>query len=159
MTDVTTRSPGAEDCIELWRYIREDDEREALASSGSRFPEIVFEAVTRSAEVYAVRFDGELAAIYGVVDAPEASTFLCRVGYVWMLTTEVVEAKPITFWRESRPRLVDLLRRWDVLINAIDCRYERAIRWGERLGFRFAPPAPFGHEGRDFQIFSVTREA
>jgi hypothetical protein len=45
-----------------------------------------------------------------------------------------------------------------MLVNAIDCRHVKAIRWGERLGLRFDEARPFGTAGLPFRQFAVKLE-
>jgi hypothetical protein len=75
-----------------------------------------------------------------------------------MLTTTVVDRRPIAFWRGCRPQLASLLKAYDTLVNAIDARHRKALGWGRRLGFRLEAAAPFGVAGLPFHRFRVRKE-
>jgi hypothetical protein len=79
------------------------------------------------------------------------------VGLGWLLAAEVVERKVRAFWLLCLRELPRILERWDMLVNAIDERHEKALRWAKRLGFRLADPAPFGAAGLPFCRFQVAR--
>lgn len=135
--------------------MREADAREVRASSGKDdLHEIVDWAVSLSSSCWSVWFEGELGAIYGVVDV-EGAMLGPRVGVAWMLTTPVIERHARAFWKACHRYLPELFDEYDVLVNAIDVRHEKAIRWAERLGFRLEPPEPFGSDGQPFRRFTV----
>lgn len=150
-TLVTRAAPTEADIVELAQRMRAADAAEVHAYRAEagvpRGADVLWDEVAASvdcsAEVSAIRFDGELVGIYGVRPVAE-SIATGRTGVAWLLTTDTVDRYPVTFWRESRRVVQDMLSRWDVLVNAIDARYAAAIRWAARLGFSVAPPAPLG---------------
>ncbi len=153
---VTTRPPTYWDCLRLATDIRNADRLEITASSGKDPATVIFDAVRRSSECYAVFFGDKLACIWGVV--MYSKSFVCgAVGVGWLLTTDAIEKAPKLFWKHCLEVLPSVLSRWDVLINAIDVRHAQALRWAKRLGFRLAEPEPFGVYGMDFQPFRVEK--
>jgi hypothetical protein len=102
-------------------------------------------------------FDGEVACIWGAVPL-RTSALTGRIGVAWLLTSDLVERFPLAFWRRCRPELEKLFADFDVLVNAIDCRHHKAIRWARRLGFKLEAAAPFGAHGLLFQRFEVSKE-
>ena len=155
MAAIETTQATRDDCVALAPVMREADVQELRASVGSYPLTALIDGLAQSAECWAVRFDGELACIWGV---SPAVTLGIRVGCIWMLTGEAVEHHKAAFWSECCRVLPELFERYDVLVNAIDVRHTRAIKWGKRLGFQFQPPKPWGVEGRDFCAFRVTKE-
>ncbi len=102
---------------------------------------------------------GEPAALWGVRVLRRST--LGDLATVWLLTTDVVERYRKVFWRESRRELLRLLELDGGrirLINAIDARYEQALRWANRLGIRLCPPAPYGTPGNAACWFIVSKE-
>jgi len=97
---------------------------------------------------------GEVAALWGV----RPLTGLRQTGVVWLLTGELVERHRIRFGDMSLGRIGELLLEYSVLINWIDARYRRALRWAEWTGAELQEPRPFGAEARDF-VKAVWRRA
>lgn len=133
----------AADAAECWRGYRNTPEvalRESLACSSSAWVAYV---------------DGEPAAMWGLVPVSAAS----GIAAPWLLTTDVVERIPLTFVRQS---LAYVRRAQDVfpmLVNFVDARYTRALRWAAALGFTIARPEPLGPDGELFCRITLEREA
>jgi hypothetical protein len=157
MPQVEVRPATFEDARELAPRLRPEEVAEVLASGGHTPLEALEEGLRASEEAWTALFDGQVACVWGV--APLYSTMLGgRTGCVWLLTSDLIERFPKAFWRGCLFLLPDLFRRWDCLVNAIDARHEKALRWARRLGFPLLPPHPFGLEGQPFQAFSVRKE-
>jgi hypothetical protein len=154
--DVEIRPATIADAHDLAPRMRDVEVAEIQAADGTTPLEALVDAITTSSEAYALIIGGELACCYGV-RALQSSALGGRVGIVWMLTSPVVERKPKAFWKVCLKQVPALLTRWDELVNAIDVRHEKSIRWAKRLGFRLDAPAPFGIAGRDFARFRVTK--
>lgn len=133
--------------------MRAEDAAEVLASAGHTPLQALLDALDDSAEAWAVLFDGEVAALFGVCPAPVVSTSILGtplVGVPWALTGRAVDSHPRTFWRLSRPWLAHFARRYPVLVQAVDARYAASLRWLARLGFDVQPAAPHGAAGLPF---------
>jgi hypothetical protein len=157
-SNLNIRPAGFGDALELAVTMREDDLREIEATSGRRAYEVLLEGLQISTECWTALYSGRVVAMWGVVDRSNG-VLVGRCGDAWMLTSRTVDRIPKMFWRACKLELAVLLHRWDVLRNAIDCRYHRAIRWGKRLGFEFGEPVPMGKLGLPFLPFSVTKES
>ncbi len=155
--DVAIDPATAADAEELAPRLRPEEIAEVLAADGMEPLQALLESVSVSQEAYAVRLNGEVAFIFGVMLVDE-SPDCGRIGAAWLLSSGLVDRYPVTFWRISKNMLPWLLERWDALINAIDVRHTKAIRWAKRLGIPLREPAPFGAAGQDFCCFLVTRE-
>lgn len=142
---------------ELAEKMRPAERAELIASMGQDPLAVVQKGIVDSAEAWSVFFDGELACIWGVVEMPKGPDGE-KLGLGWLLSTSVVERKAKTFWSECLRILPELLSRWDVIVNAIDLRHTQALRWADRLGFRFETPRPMGPDGIAFTPFSITQE-
>lgn len=80
---------------------------------------------------YAVRIDGNLLGICGVVPV----SLVGSIGMPWWLSTRQVERYPVTFLKGSREFIQIVHERYDTLQNYVDIRYARALAWLRRIGF------------------------
>lgn len=135
--------------------MRPEDAAECLASEGVSPVEAVRESIEASTEAWTLEIDGEVACSWGVVPMDG----LPGVGVVWLLTTSVVDRHALTFWRLSRLVVAELLGRWVLLVNAIDARHTKAIRWAKRLGFALEEAKPYGIAGLPFHRFAARAAA
>lgn len=128
----------------LGRTMRAQDRAEVRASGGMTPEQAVRSSINRSVEAWSAFVgDGELVGMFGVSPLPGGAA-------PWLLTSDVVDRYPMTFWKASR-RIVEYLRvKYPMLVNRIDARYEQALRWARRLGFVIEPPTPWGAENRLF---------
>lgn len=125
--------------------MRPADVAEVLASDGHTPGEAVRYAIASSTEAWAWLVDGEVAAIWGL----GLLSFLGDIWTPWLLTSDLVEHHRKAFLRACREQLAQL-RRHHVLINFIDARHTRALRWVRALGFEVADAAPYGASGLPF---------
>lgn len=134
-------------------WMRIGDRLEVEANSGRNPLEALLESMRVSTITRAALIDDEVAAIFGVspVDA------LGGVASVWMLTGEIVDEIPYLFLRKSRSQVDELLQEWPILINFIDARYDRALRWVRWLGASVGAEIPFGVAGLPFHPFVLRR--
>lgn len=152
MAAVEQREPTQEDAEYLAAHMRQADIDECAAASGQSPLEAVVNSIESSCECRTLLLCGEVAAIWGVVRLAEGH------GLVWMLTTDAVGRHRDAFALAAQQTLPELLDRWPKLSSAMHGRNWRSLRWGERLGFRFDPPEPFGPHGELFHRFHVTKE-
>lgn len=144
--DVRFSPATAADVRAIVPRMREDDRREVVAL-GETVETAVLLAVTLSAgDAWLVTFDGEPAAIFGVVPC----SLLMGHAVPWLLTTPVIDRFPKTFYKVSRTVLAQLRERYSLLGNMIDVRYKKSLRWARRLGFTVKDPKPQGPHGALF---------
>jgi hypothetical protein len=141
------------DALVLYCNMRQEEIDEISASHGD-VKKAILDSISVSEECWSMVIDGQLIAIWGVVRSPYGLGCLSD-GVCWMVPTKTVGRYKKTFWRECKRVIPDMVKRWGILTNAIDCRHTRAIEWGRRLGFKFASPTSFGVEGRDFMMYSI----
>jgi hypothetical protein len=133
-------------------------EVDEVRASGGRAPlGALLAALEISAVARTALFDGEVACMWGVVTL-RRSSLVGSVGAAWLLTSDLVERYPKVFWRGCKAELPLLFESWDLLVNAIDARHEKAIRWARRLGFPLAEAEAFGAEGLPFRTFRARKE-
>jgi hypothetical protein len=131
-------------CLELGRRMRAADALEVDRAGGNSPTDAALKSMRASKECWAVFEQGELLAVWGVVE------FFPGIGASWLLTTTSVDRFPLTFWRTSKVHIRELRGRWQHLFNFIDAEYSAAISWARRLGLTVAEPAPFGLLGLPF---------
>lgn len=134
--------------------MRAHDAAEVRASGGYGPLEAVLASLRISDRAWTLLVGGEVSAIWGTCPTPRADTAI-----VWLLTGKKIKSIPWTFCRLAGRVISGLLRRHAVLVNAIDCRYEAAIRWARRLGGEIHAPVPFGVERRLFHPVFFRRAA
>jgi hypothetical protein len=142
---------------ELAPRMRASDAAEVLASGGYTPYEALNDALLQSDMAYTALFDGQVACMWGVTPV-RRSALVGRIGAAWLLTSDLVERYPRAFWRGCKVELERLFESYDLLVNAIDCRHEQAIRWSKRLGFRLEEPQSYGEDGLLFRWFRVRKE-
>lgn len=145
------------DIEELGDTMREADVVEIHAASGMTAIGALIRGLTDSSECWAALVDDRVMCIWGVV-AGQRSVLGNGIGVGWLLTSPLVERYPRAFWKGCRAVLPEVLERWGMLVNWIDCRHDKALRWAERLGFRLGDPQAFGVLGLPFRPFTVSQE-
>lgn len=153
------RQATHEHARDLARRLRPAEIDELSASTGLDPLAALAQGVDKSVEAWSLLFDDQIVCMWGVVSS-SASVLGARRGVAWLLTSDLVEHeryKKLFLW-VCWQVLGDLLTRWDELVNAIDVRHVKALRWGRRLGFEFQEPRPLGVAGLDFCPFRITRE-
>ena len=96
-----------------------------------------------------VFIDEEPAAMFGIIDYGDHNV-------VWAVFTRAIDRHPIAFLRESK-RLADGFGR-DV-VNYVDARNVKAVKWFRWLGFEVSAPEPYGPAGALFHRFTNARAA
>lgn len=101
--------------------------------------------ILRSAFCWLGLIDGDVACLVGLI----APTILSNQAYLWMKTTDIVEANQFIFVRHTQRALEDLLKLYPIIVGHCVVDSPRSIRWLKWLGAEFGLP-----EGRaiPFQI-------
>jgi len=130
-----------EDVAELW----------AVAH---RTPEACLEGgLAVSPICWTATWQGRPMAMFGVSPA----AMIGGVGCPWMVGTVDLDRHSYAIMRQCRPLLARMLEVFPHLVNFVDIRNVRAIRWLRALGFTFDPAAPHGAEGLPFFRFEMRR--
>jgi hypothetical protein len=80
-------------------------------------------------------------------------SLLTRNGAVWMLGSDKIDEFPITFLRHNKEYIQDMAEGYDLLVNYVDSRNKKSIRWLKWLGFEIFPAEPAGILGIPFHRF------
>lgn len=139
------------DIASLLAGMRRADREEVEAASGDVEGSLV-DGVCESNWVLAGTVDGELACIFGLVPL---NGLLGRRGVPWMLGTDLLDKHPGALMKRCRGYVALMLRTYPHLLNFVDARNTRSIRWLKRLGFTLHPAAPYGAQQRPFHLFEL----
>lgn len=131
-------------------HMRQADRDEVLASDGWTPHEALRESRSASFFTRALLIDGEPVAIFGGV-------FLGVAVLPWALTTDAVERHPIAFVKASKHVVRELLVTWPHLVQCIDARHVKALRWAKALGFEVEEPHVCGLAGLPFHRIVLRR--
>jgi hypothetical protein len=93
----------------------------------------------------------EPLAVFGVAPL----SLLGGVGAPWLLGTEKIFTAPSALVREGRRYVQRMLAVYPHLLNYVDARNTRSVRWLARLGFEIQPAKPFGAAGLPFHRFEL----
>ena len=125
------------DALEIWAWSRREP-AEALTL-----------AINSSSKCWAVIYDGEVAAMFGVVPG----TIVDRTGTPWMLDTELLEKFQFTFLRHCASYVADMAEGFDRLVNYVHGQNDASIRWLRWLGFDLEAAKPGGYSQELFHRF------
>jgi hypothetical protein len=131
--------------------LRRDDAAE-LEAAGFHVKHGVRRTFRAALMRWSILVDDQLAGMFGM-----GGDALGDVGTPWLLTAPPIERIPVSFVREGRNAVRQMLRAKPILVNYVDARYTRACRFVEVLGFALEPPAPFGPKGALFRRFETRR--
>lgn len=97
--------------------------------------------------------DGEIAAMSGL-----CGTMLGDVGMPYLMTAPVVERVPLTFVKQAKASVAQMLHHKLRLEGYVAANYAKACRLIEVLGFILEPARPFGSRNALFRRFWVMRD-
>lgn len=151
MAEIVPATPEHAQQIVPW--VRKADIEEFRAASGQSATDVLIDGLSLSSEAWAGLWNGRPVCLFGV--APMAGHD--GVGVPWLVGTVWLDGCARVFLRQCRKSgmVQRMLDAYPVLMNAVDCRNDRAIQWLKWLGFTFHDPAPYGIEGRLFQVFEM----
>ena len=132
---------------------RPADIAELWASSHSTPESCLMTGLQISPLCWTALFDGAPVAMFGVSPA----AMLGGIGCPWMVGTTELDRHAYTIMRHCREPLARMLESFGHLVNFVDARNTKAIRWLKRLGFQFQGAEPHGVEGLLFHRFDMWR--
>lgn len=139
----------AEHLAYIAAHMRTPDVAEAWAA-GHWAPLAALEmSAARTAEPLVALADGEPACAWGISQAAP----LTWTGHPWLLGTPLLDAHALRILRVSKDYVESARLGYDRLVNYVDARNEKAVKWLGWLGFTLDPPAPWGVERRPFRRF------
>lgn len=119
-----------EHCVDVSLNMREADVREVFASSGTNPLTTLLRARRLSQEhCYTVFLEDTPVGIFGVSRLNE------NIGVPWLLGTDELTSDKIEFYKKSKELLSTFMDDFKVLINYVDQRNTKSIKWLQALGF------------------------
>ena len=116
-----------EDISKLVDAIREDDAAEVDALSAKSLEISIRDSVKGSEEAWTATFNGEVLCIFGIAKFNLLSEEACP----WLMTARGIEKHRKAFLTGTKVTLDYWKARYPVLINYVDARYTRALRWAK----------------------------
>lgn len=144
------RPYAAGDIEKLHADLRPADaaEIEALAGPG-RTRATLLQSVEVSTLVWSHYLGDDLLSVFGVAPL----NLLAGEGAVWLMGTRLLERHPSALVRQA-PEYISRMRQvFPRLVNAVDARNTKSVRWLRRLGFTLLPARPMGAAGLPFHPF------
>lgn len=131
-----------------WRQADIDE----LWAAGHHTPEeCVKVGIEHSPMAWTAFLDGVPVAVFGVSTPP----LLSSTGIPWMVGTVELDRHGSLLLKQGREKVGLMLTQFKRLMNFVDARNTKAIRWLKRLGFKFGEAQPYGAEGLPFYLFTM----
>lgn len=135
-------------------HVRDPDRVELWITSMSKPERVMLSGMRLSDFCLTGMADGEPVCMWGVV----RESLIGNVGVPWMVGSKSLDRLANTFLRRCRGPLMQALGDYDRLVNYVDSRNDRTIRWLKWLGFRFDPhPMPYGVFNMPFYRFEMLK--
>lgn len=149
--DVQFRAATEDDIRHLHDNMRKADWDEVEAATGDVMRALLASFRTSNwAEACVI--NGELACVIGL--APLRG-LLGRVAAPWMLGTPVIDRNRSVLINESKRYRDRMLSEYPHLLNCVDARNKKSIRWLRWLGFTIYPAKPYGDAQIPFHLFEM----
>lgn len=150
--NVSLRPVTPDDVLALAAGMRFLDRQELEASHSGDILSAVQRAVDISTRCWAVYVGDVLVMLGGVAPI----SMLGGIGSPWMLGTEALERVPGALTRVGVQYLQVVLGVYPELLNYVDARNVKSIRWLRRLGFTISDePIPYGPKKLPFYRFEM----
>lgn len=134
--------------------LRPADRDELIASAGPQVAplDILARAVMNATQCWtATAQDHEPCMVFGV----NPLDLLSGMGAPWALATERVFEYPGALVQSGRRYIATMSQHHPHLLNFVDARNTRSVRWLRRMGFRIHPAQPHGALRLPFHKFEI----
>lgn len=132
--------------------VREMDAQEIWASSRQKPFHAMQSGIKYSDQAMTGLVDGIPVLMWGVV----FESLVGNIGTPWMIATKHLDQHAVSFLRRCRKPVLDMMKKYDTLINHVDARNICAIRWLGWLGFIVEEqPKPYGVDDVPFHKFRM----
>jgi hypothetical protein len=131
--------------------IREADKDELWASACLSPESALWKSLGSSAVAWTGLYDSIPVCMFGVASGSD----LAGVGIPWMIGTNDLDRLAFAFLRRNKSKVQEMLDIFPRLMNYVDERNVRAIRWLAWLGFKIGEPVPYGPYQMPFRPFEM----
>lgn len=134
--------------------VRHADIEEIWAASMQTPKQAMLHGMKFSSESYVGFVNDEPICMWGIAQ----ESLVGNLGVPWMISTTSMDKYAVTFLRHCRDQVLEVLKSYAWLVNYVDARNIRAMRWLEWLGFEIdAEPQPYGAFSMPFYKFRMWR--
>jgi len=152
VVEVEIREPVPGDGLRLAERLRPADRDEVIATLGPvAIGPAIERCLARSQKAWAGWFKGEVVALFGVT----AQSLLDGEGSPWMLGTPFFDRHPGALLVQGRRYVAEMRALFPRLVNYVDVRNRRSVRWLARMGFTIGEAVPYGAAGLPFYRFEM----
>lgn len=149
MGKLTFLPATAEHARYLAPRLRVADSIEVRDVSGMDPETALLDSIVRSEWAFTAVLYGRPVAAFGVVPGP----LLSCVGIAWFLGTRRCALCPRRMVTVGRRAVATMLKSYSEVVNCIDARYEKAVRWAHLIGFEIG--APLVPPGRSVEVVPI----
>jgi len=135
------------DIYRLARNLRDGDRLE-VTSLGTTPAEALRKSFKHAIFRRTALIEGQIAAVWGL-----GGSMLGDTGYPWLLTAPIIETLPLSFVREARGQVWDMMSRKRRLEGLVAADYRCACRFLQVLGFTLDEPQPMPPHKVKFRKF------
>lgn len=128
----TIEKSTLDDVLNLSTHLRLEDINECKALGKNPYSSLLSGFIF-SDECYTGKLDGKPIVMFGVCSYEMPKGFAT----IWLLASDDLIKVPLTFIRESRRFLNQWLKKYDILLNAVDKRNICHINWLKKMGMTF----------------------
>lgn len=121
---------------ELAQTMRPAD-RSEVTQAGMTVRKALYRGVRRSVWARTALIDGHVAAVWGLAVASQG--LLGATAAPWLLTSALIEAIPVSFFRVARAEVARMRKTYPVLENYVAADYPQAVKMLKLLGFTLDP--------------------
>jgi len=132
---VIVKKSEFDDTFKLAPYLRKDDLRELKVFNLSGIQGLL-RGYIWSDECFTARYKGKIICMFGVTGHFVPKGF----GSIWFLGSDEMKHHALTFLKHGRRFIKRFLKRYDILINAVDKRNTTHINWIKKAGLTIAEP-------------------
>jgi hypothetical protein len=141
MPHVEVRKATLADAEVLAPKLREADVIEVRRSAGyAPLEALVRSVVASEGRALTLLFDGEIAAMGGLA----TPGLIAHIGVPWLLTSDLVERHPVTFFRLAKAAVEHWSKECPTLFQFVDEEHVSARRFLTHLGFTIHKPVIHG---------------
>lgn len=150
---VQIRPAAASDIESMKGRFRRADIDELWAAAHKTPEECLEEGMVSSPLCWTGTVEGLPVAMFGASPA----CLIGGIGVPWMVGTNELASCARPMIEMARPVVDRMLMTFGHLVNYVDARNDKAIRWLKHLGFEFKGAEPYGLENLPFFRFEMRR--
>ena len=137
------------DLIALAECMREEDKAEVYAAEGKSPLRALQDANKVSRDTYTAWDGDDILCSLGIIPL----TLVGGTASPWFLSSTHLPKHPRALLFNSRHVVDAWAGQYDLLVNWVDARYTKSIRWLRKLGFTIHDPLPYGYSQLPFHMF------